>query len=255
MSEDAVIEFNGVTMVYQLDAWFRSGLKNAIVGNGPFARRKKNRARSVTALRDVTFSVRRGENFAIIGQNGSGKSTTLGLIAGVLRPTQGAVHVYGRVSPLLELGAGFHPELTGRDNIALNGILLGMTRRVVMSKAEEIIEFSGIREFIDNPLRTYSSGMIGRLGFSVVVHLEPEILLIDEVLAVGDAEFAQKCIAAIERFRNSDTTIVLVTHGMASVQSLCDRAAVLAHGRLRYVGPTDEAVRLYTQPKEVTVDG
>jgi lipopolysaccharide transport system ATP-binding protein len=240
-----VIAFENVTMIYQLDAWFRAGIKNAILRGGPWGQ-GNGRPRAVTALHNVSFHIERGEKFAIIGQNGSGKSTTLGLIAGVLRPTVGKVTVRGRISPLLELGAGFNAELSGRDNIVLNGILLGMTRRVVMSKIEEIIEFSGIREYIDNPLRTYSSGMMARLGFSVVVHLDPEILLIDEVLAVGDAEFARKCTAMIDKFRNSETTIVLVTHDMASAQRLCQRAAVLQHGALRFVGPSADAVSAYT---------
>jgi len=252
LSEDPIIEFDDVTMIYRLGSWFQAGIKSAIVRGG-WLRGKRRPARAVTALEGVSFRIHRGEKFAIIGQNGSGKSTTLGLVAGVLRPTRGRMTVRGRVSPLLELGAGFHPELSGRDNIVLNGILLGMTRRKVLSRLDEIIEFSGIAESIDNPLRTYSSGMMARLGFSVVIHLEPEILLIDEVLAVGDAEFAAKCVAAIDRLRDSDTTIVLVTHDMPSVQRLCDRAALLRQGRLVFVGPTEEAIQLYARPREVTV--
>lgn len=244
MSSEPIIAFDDVTMVYRLGSWFQAGIKSAILKGG-WLRGRRRSARSVTAIEGVSFSVNRGEKFAIIGQNGSGKSTALGMVAGVLRPTRGQVHVRGRVSPLLELGAGFHPELSGRDNIVLNGILLGMTRRKVLEKLDEIIEFSGLDEYIDNPLRTYSSGMMARLGFSVVIHLEPEILLIDEVLAVGDAAFATKCVAAIDRLRDSDTTIVLVTHDMPSVQRLCDRAALLRHGRLEFVGPTAEAVQNY----------
>lgn len=245
MSDELAIECREVGKIYKLDLWFQGGLKNALLRHSWLGGNPADR-RVVQALVDVSFEVRRGENFAIIGSNGSGKSTTLGLMAGVLRPSRGQVIVRGRVSPLLELGAGFHPELSGWDNIVLNGILLGMTKRLVMSRMEQIIEFSGLRESIDNPLRTYSSGMVARLGFSVVVHLEPEILLIDEVLAVGDAQFAKKCLAEMDRFKNSPTTIVFVSHDLASVERLCERAAVLDHGKLRFVGPSAEAVRVYS---------
>lgn len=249
LSDETLIDFANVTKTYRPHSRVTAGLKNAVLH---WARSQKDQAGSytVTALKEVSFRVKRGESFGIIGKNGSGKSTTLALIAGVMRPSSGHVRVGARVSPLLELGAGFHPELTGRNNIVLNGVLLGMTKRVVMARMEEIVEFSGLGEFIDRPLRTYSSGMVARLGFSVVVHLEPELLLIDEVLAVGDAEFSQKCTIEIEKIKNSGTTVVLVSHDVASVQRLCDRAALLEQGHLSFVGPAAEAVALYCATPE-----
>ncbi|MCF6290141.1 MAG: ABC transporter ATP-binding protein [Desulfobacterales bacterium] len=197
------------------------------------------------ALRDFSFSVHKGETFGIIGKNGSGKSTTLGLIAGVLKQSGGSIRINGRVSPLLELGAGFHPELTGRDNIILNGILLGMTRRQVEERLDDIIEFSEMREFILRPLKTYSSGMVARLGFSVVVHLDPEILLIDEVLAVGDEEFQDKCQLKMEEFRSKGITIVFVSHDLDDVERICDRVLFLDEGHSKVIGPPVEVVAEY----------
>jgi lipopolysaccharide transport system ATP-binding protein len=203
------------------------------------------KAKVFTALDGVSFEVRRGECLGIIGRNGSGKSTTLGLIAGVLRPSAGAIETHGSIAPLLELGAGFHPEISGRDNIILNGILLGLTRARVMENMDRIIEFSELAEFMDQPLRTYSSGMVARLGFSVAVHLSPDILLIDEVLAVGDEAFQQKCIAKIQEFRAKGVTMVLVTHHLKDVEKSCDRVALLDAGRLIEVGNPAEVVERY----------
>jgi lipopolysaccharide transport system ATP-binding protein len=166
-------------------------------------------------------------------------------MAGVLRPTSGEIRVDGRVSPLLELGAGFHPELSGEENLLLNGVLLGLTRREVLAKREAIVAFSELGDFIHRPLRTYSSGMIARLGFSVVVHLAPEILLIDEVLAVGDEGFQGKCMRKMSEFRASGTTMVFVSHNLAAVESICDRVALLEAGILVTVGPPKEAVAEY----------
>ena len=184
------------------------------------------------ALDDVSFEIGKGEIVGLIGPNGSGKSTTLGLIAGVLRAQAGWVQVRGRVSPLLELGAGFHPDLTGRENIVLNGVLLGLTRREVSEKLEEIIAFSGLEPFLDQPIRTYSSGMIARLGFSVAAHLDPEILLIDEVLAVGDLYFQAKCREQINAFKRRQVTIVLVSHSTEEIRRICDRVIWLQGGKL-----------------------
>jgi lipopolysaccharide transport system ATP-binding protein len=185
----------------------------------------------------MSFEVARGETLGIIGRNGAGKSTLLGLIAGVLRPTRGRVTLRGRVSPLLELGGGFHPELTGRENIVLNGVLLGMTRKEVAQRSDEIIEFSELRDFIDQPIRTYSSGMLARLGFSVVAHLDPEIILLDEVLAVGDAVFQRKCIQKMLEFKKRGTTIVFVSHSAADVDLICDRVLWIENHTLKKSGP------------------
>ena len=198
------------------------------------------------ALRDVTFSVARGETLGIIGRNGSGKSTILKLIAGVTAPSEGEIGVYGRVSPLIELGAGFHPDLTGRENVFLNASILGMSRKEVSARFDEIISFAELWDFVDTPVKRYSSGMYIRLGFSVAVHSDPEILLIDEVLAVGDAGFQEKCLAKMREFQSQGVTIVLVTHSMGLVQDFCERAILLSAGRLLADGAPAEVVQSYT---------
>jgi ABC-type polysaccharide/polyol phosphate transport system ATPase subunit len=197
------------------------------------------------ALRDVSFEIPRGEWVAMIGPNGSGKSTMLGLIAGVLHPTSGAIQTNGRISPLLELGAGFHPELTGAENIVLNGVILGLTRAMVRERFDRIVEFSGLGKEIDRPVRTYSSGMTARLGFSVAVHVNPEIILVDEVLAVGDEAFARRCLDKLRSFHASGVTIVVVSHALDLVQGLCDRALLLVDGELVAAGPPAEVVAAY----------
>ena len=201
--------------------------------------------REVWALRDVSLEVGQGEVVGIIGRNGSGKSTLLRVIARVLRPTSGRVWVRGRVAPLLELGGGFHPELTGRENIFLNATLLGHTRREVEARFDWIVDFAELRDFIDAPLRTYSTGMVARLGFAVAAAWEPEILLVDEVLAVGDAEFQKKSAERIEEFRRNGTTILLVSHNLATVQNMCTRAVWLDHGEVKALGPAMDVVRQY----------
>jgi lipopolysaccharide transport system ATP-binding protein len=244
LSDPNAIRFERVVKTYRTGETDRSGLKHALLHLPQVLRERRNRS-TFTALDGVSFDVRRGECFGIIGKNGSGKSTTLGLMAGVLRPTSGAIRVDGRVSPLLELGAGFHPELSGQENLLLNGVLLGLTRREVLSKREAIVAFSELGDFIHRPLRTYSSGMIARLGFSVVVHLSPEILLIDEVLAVGDEGFQGKCMRKMAEFRVSGTTMVFVSHNLAAVESICDRVALLEAGRLAALGPPKDVIAEY----------
>ncbi len=193
----------------------------------------------------MSFEVRAGECLGVIGPNGAGKSTTLGLIAGVLRPTSGVVETRGRICPLLELGAGFHNELNGRENIVLNGILLGLTRREVVERVDEIIAFSELDQFIDSPLRTYSSGMIARLGFSVAVHLDPSILLVDEVLAVGDEHFQQKCLRRMQQFRECNTTMVFVSHDMPNVAKISDRVILIDGGRILDIGEPARVIESY----------
>nr|WP_305082362.1 ABC transporter ATP-binding protein [Oculatella sp. LEGE 06141] len=212
------------------------------------------RSQRFEALRDISFDVYRGEKFGIIGRNGAGKSTTLGLIAGVLRPNEGRVVVRGRISPLLALGAGFNPELSGRENIVLNGILMGLTRREVLSKLDEIIDFSELGDFINHPIRIYSSGMLARLGFSVVAHLDPEILLIDEVLGVGDIKFQQKCLDKMMAFKESGITMVLVSHSISSVISICDRAMWIEDHTVKMVGHPYEIAAQYCKAAGVEVD-
>ncbi|MDA8087383.1 MAG: ABC transporter ATP-binding protein [Nitrospiraceae bacterium] len=234
MSRNPLIVFEGVSKSYTLHYHFTGGIKNFLFHLPSYIR--KARSSSYCALKDVSFEIRRGETFGIIGKNGAGKSTILGIIAGVLKPTRGKVAVGGRISPLLELGAGFSFELTGRENILLNGIILGLTRKKVLDRMDEIIEFSGLGEFVDQPIRTYSSGMLSKLAFSVVTSLDPEILLIDEILAVGDLNFQQKCLEKMMSFKKSGVTIVFVSHSMKQVEQICDRAMWLENHVVRAIG-------------------
>jgi ABC-type polysaccharide/polyol phosphate transport system ATPase subunit len=203
--------------------------------------------RRLEALKDVNLEIRSGEFFGIIGRNGSGKSTALKLIAGVTAPTKGEVFVVGRVCPLIELGAGFHPDLTGRENVHLNASILGMSSREINEQFDAIVEFAELAEFIDTPIKRYSSGMYVRLGFAVAVHSNPDLLLVDEVLAVGDTFFQEKCLAKMHEFKDKGITIVLVSHSPALVTSFCDRAIWLDHGRLMADGRADDVVAEYLE--------
>jgi len=197
------------------------------------------------ALREVSFSVEHGESVAIVGHNGAGKSTLLSLVAGVAQPTSGSVHVDGRVAALLELGSGFHPDMTGAENLILNASLMGMNRKEVLTKYDQIIDFTGLGDFINEPLRTYSTGMMMRLAFSVAIHADPQIVILDEVLAVGDAEFQAKCRTAIHAMRNEGRTLLFVSHASADVRKICDRAVWLDHGRVMMQGPVAEVIDAY----------
>lgn len=199
----------------------------------------------IWALRDVTFGLEKGEALGIIGLNGAGKTTILKLLSDITRPTTGAITVNGRVSALIELGAGFHPDLTGLENLYLNAAILGITRREMATKLDSIIDFSGLREFMDTPVKRYSSGMYVRLGFAVAAHVDPDILLVDEVLAVGDASFQRKCIEQIHKLQERGTTIVFVSHNMNLVRSVCERGLFLLEGNVQAFGPITEAVRAY----------
>ncbi|MDX1582129.1 MAG: ABC transporter ATP-binding protein [Thermoanaerobaculia bacterium] len=202
---------------------------------------------TITALRDISFRVEQGEAFGVIGPNGSGKSTLLKLVSGILKPTEGEIDVRGRIAALIELGAGFHPEISGRENVYINGIMMGLTRREIDQRFDQIVEFAGIGEFLDQPVKTYSSGMYVRLGFAVAVHLDPDILLIDEVLSVGDEEFSQKCIARIQEMKLKGVTLLFVTHQLDLVRQLCDRALWLDHGRICGLGDPVRVVDSYLQ--------
>ncbi len=217
----------------------RTSLKERLVRGRP------PEAREFWALRDASFSIERGSTFGLVGHNGSGKSTTLKVLAGIYRPTSGRVMVSGRVSALLELGAGFHGELTGRENIRLNGAILGMSGRQIDAAMDRIIDFAGIGEFIDSPVKVYSSGMFVRLGFAIAVSLDPEILIVDEVIAVGDEEFQRKCFDHLFELRKRGTTIVLVTHALGLIGDMCDRAAWLDHGVVQEIGPARDVVDSY----------
>jgi ABC-type polysaccharide/polyol phosphate transport system ATPase subunit len=197
------------------------------------------------ALTDVSFSVPKGSTFGVIGRNGSGKSTALKLVAGITKPTVGSVRVEGRISALIELGAGFHPEISGRENVFINGIMLGLTKRQIHERFDDIVDFAELREFIDAPVKTYSSGMYMRLGFAVAIHVDPDVLLVDEVLAVGDEGFTHKCLDKFAEFRRAGKTILLVTHSLGLVETLCDEVAWLDGGRLQAQGDPKRVVGAY----------
>lgn len=199
------------------------------------------------ALRNISFEVNPGDVVGIIGRNGAGKSTLLKILSRITRPTTGRVEMRGRLSSLLEVGTGFHPELSGRENIFLNGVIIGMRKAEVRRKLDEIVAFSGVERFLDTPIKRYSSGMKVRLAFAVAAHLEPDILVIDEVLAVGDAEFQQKCLGAMAGFGQSGRTVLFVSHNLAAVQSLCQRGIVLEKGRLTFDGVVDSAIEQYVK--------
>jgi len=205
------------------------------------------------ALRDVTFSIARGETVGIIGRNGSGKSTILKLIAGVMAPSEGEVRAAGRVSPLIELGAGFHPDLTGRENVYMNACILGMSGKEIRERFDEIVDFAELWDFIETPVKRYSSGMYMRLGFSVAIHSNPEILLVDEVLSVGDVAFQKKCLDKMHEFQAQGTTIVVVSHSMALMQKFCQRVLFLEGGRLMGDGSPEEMSERYLEDGEEMV--
>ena len=209
-----------------------------------FARRQA-RGSEVWALRDVSFRVEPGSAIGLVGRNGSGKTTLLRLLSGIVKPTAGRVAVGGRVGSLLELGAGFHPDMTGRENVYLNGSIHGLSRATIREKLDEIVAFAGLEQFVDLPVRTYSSGMYMRLGFAIASHVEADVLLLDEVFAVGDEAFQRKCFGKIFEFKQRGGTIVFVSHDAASVERLCDRAVLLKDGLVEFDGPTHEAIVAY----------
>jgi ABC-type polysaccharide/polyol phosphate transport system ATPase subunit len=242
----AAIELHGISKRFR----FHGGrppttLKSAVVEL--FRGRRHRPIEHFAALRDIDLTLEQGRTLGIIGANGSGKSTLLKLIAGIYRPDSGTLSVRGRVAPLIELGAGFHPELTGRENVVINGIILGLSQREVRRRLDEIVEFAGLREFIDAPARTYSSGMYMRLGFAVAVHLDPDVLLIDEVLAIGDEAFSRKCADRFAEFRRVGKTMLLVTHDAEAVERWCDEAVWLDRGVIRVAGEPRKVIDLYRQ--------
>src|ERR1700674_2428269 len=201
--------------------------------------------REFWALQDLSFEVKPGECLGIIGRNGAGKSTALKILSRIMKPTKGHMHVQGRLSALIEVTAGFHQDLTGRENIFLNGTILGMSKREIESKLDQIIAFSGIEEFIDTPVKRYSSGMYARLGFSVAAHVDPEVLVVDEVLSVGDNLFQQRCMERIHSVIKAGTTVLFVSHNLKSVNEICERAVLLEHGKIVTIDETDAVIRKY----------
>lgn len=242
-----VIEFHNVWKKFRKGEKFNS-LRDAVPALFRAFKNGKNDVlaeREFWAVRDVTFDIRRGEVVGILGHNGAGKSTVLKLLSRIMDPNKGGIELHGRLSALIEVTAGFHPELTGRENVYLNGTILGMKKREIDERFEQIVEFSGISEFIDTPVKRYSSGMYSRLGFSVAAHINPEILLVDEVLSVGDISFQAKCAEKMRELLSSGVTIVLVSHNLALIQNLCRRVILLDHGKILQDGPTNTVLPLY----------
>lgn len=231
-----VVRLSGVTKRYRRIAQSHRflTLKSAFVGGNVFKILRPDEV--FTALQDVDLEIARGETFGVIGANGAGKSTLMKIVAGTTKPTEGKADIDGKISALIELGAGFHPEISGRENVYINGIMLGLTREQVRDRFDAIVAFAELQEFIDAPVKNYSSGMYMRLGFSVAIHVDPDVLVIDEVLAVGDEAFVHKCLDKIGEFKRRGKTILLVTHGMDTVRQLCDRAAWINHGRVQMIG-------------------
>ena len=241
MAGDIVLHADHVVKSFRIHQQRTTSLKQLIATGG------RNKYTDFIAVNDLSFDVREGEVFGVIGQNGSGKSTLLKCMAGILRPNSGSIAVNRRLSALLELGAGFHPELTGRENVFLNAAILGMRRKDIADRFDEIVEFSGLRQFIDQPVKTYSSGMYVRLAFAVAINVDPELLIVDEVLAVGDVTFQRKCMEKFVELRDSGRTIIIVTHDMGTVKNLCNRAIWLEHGKLVDEGDPGDLVDAYTE--------
>jgi ABC-type polysaccharide/polyol phosphate transport system ATPase subunit len=245
---EVAVSLSDVSVRYQLPTERIASLKECAVRR---MRGRKTVFREFLALTDINLTIMRGAAVALVGRNGAGKSTMLKLIARVLRPTTGRVVVTGHVAPLIELGAGMNPELTGRENIFINGAMLGFTEREMRSKIDRIIEFAGLQEFIDAPMRTYSSGMSARLGFAVATEVNPDILIVDEALSVGDEAFQKKCMARMREFRDRGITLFFVTHAVDTIGELCPKAVLLEGGRIVYAGATEEVVALYRSGGEL----
>lgn len=254
---DSILRLDGVGKYYRL-----GGMQPYETLRDNVAKMLSRRSKQVIpdkgfwALRDISFHLKQGEVLGIVGRNGAGKSTLLKLLSRITTPDEGQINVRGRIGSLLEVGTGFHPELTGRENIYMNGVLLGMTHREVAAKYDEIVAFSGVEEFLDTPVKRYSSGMRVRLGFAVAAHLDPEILVIDEVLAVGDAEFQRKCLGRMNDVASQGRTVLFVSHQMEAIQSLCTRAVWLESGSMQMDGPATEVVSNYlASTTKVAVSG
>jgi ABC-type polysaccharide/polyol phosphate transport system ATPase subunit len=238
---DMAVEVDGVSKRFRLYHERNQSLKAA------FMRGRRAKFDEFWALRDVSLSVPAGKTYGLIGHNGSGKSTLLKCMAGILVPDAGALRTRGKISALLELGAGFHPELSGRDNVYLNGSILGMSKKQIDAQFDEIVDFAGLETFIDTPVKNYSSGMYVRLGFSVAINVDPEVLMVDEVLAVGDESFQRKCMDKFKQFREDGRTVVIVSHALGTMRTMCDEVAWLDHGRVLGVGRPGELVDKYTE--------
>lgn len=237
----AAVRIQNVSKKFRLYHERNQSLKSAVM------RRRISVHEDFWALDGVDFEIRAGETFGLIGDNGSGKSTLLKCMAKILYPDKGAITIDGTVAALLEVGSGFHPELSGRENVYLNGSILGMTRKEIDAKFDDIVDFSGVREFIDQPVKNYSSGMYVRLGFSVAINVDPDVLLVDEVLAVGDEAFQAKCAEKFAEFRERGKTVIIVSHSLDTLAHMCDRLAWLSHGHLELVGDPDTVIEAYRE--------
>jgi ABC-type polysaccharide/polyol phosphate transport system ATPase subunit len=246
-----VIQVSNVHKAFAMQAQHALSLKETVLSL--LFRQRMPRPPKFQALNGVSFSVNHGEAVAIVGSNGSGKSTILKLITGIMKPDQGTVEVSGRLSPLLELGAGFQPDFTGRENVYLNGAIMGRTRKEMNGLIDRIVAFSEIGEFIDQPVKTYSSGMYSRLGFATAIHVNPDILVIDEVLSVGDQRFQQKCLDHIQGLKERGTTILLVSHSLTTIRQICSRAVWLDRGQVKMDGPVDDVADAYQEHQGISV--
>jgi ABC-2 type transport system ATP-binding protein len=236
---DAAVVVDGVSKRFRMYGERTRSLKQAVL------QRRRATFDEFWALKDVSFEIPHGSTFGLIGENGSGKSTLLKCVAKILRPDTGSITTQGRLAALLELGSGFHPELSGRENVYLNGSILGLSKREIDKRLDEIVDFAGVEAFIDQPVKNYSSGMYVRLGFSVAINVDPDVLLVDEVLAVGDAAFQQKCMEKFADYRRAGRTVVVVSHAMGQLRNFCDHVAWLEHGTLQAVGPAGTVVDDY----------
>lgn len=239
---DVALRVNDVSICFNLSKEKVDNFKELFIKK---LKGEKLRFNEFWALKDVSFELKKGERLGILGLNGAGKSTLLKVIAGVYKPTKGSVQRYGHMAPMIELGAGFDPNYTGRENIFLYGSVLGFSKEFLMSKYDEILEFSELGEFIDVPIKNYSSGMKARLGFSIATVVEPEILILDEVLSVGDAKFRKKCEKKMKKMFNHGVTVLFVSHSLAQVKRLCNKAIILEHGQLIAKGDIDDVVEIY----------
>lgn len=239
MTQDTAVTVEHLTKSFRMYKERNQSLKATIM------RGRHSVHEDFLALKDVSFEVPMGSTFGLIGSNGSGKSTLLKCLAKIFYPEKGSIVANGRLAALLEVGSGFHPELSGRENIFLNGSILGMSKKEITRKFDDIVDFSGVSQFIDQPVKNYSSGMYVRLGFSVAISIDPDILVVDEVLAVGDAEFQEKCRGKFVDFKKAGKTVILVSHAMGAVQDMCDHAAWLSHGELKMVGEAEPTIAAY----------
>ncbi|MBC8490388.1 MAG: ABC transporter ATP-binding protein [Bacteroidetes bacterium] len=253
---ELIINFSGVTKIYNIRERGYRSLRDSLSGSlstvlHKVARKNRNNLLSDTnsdmiyALKDVSFDVKKGETLGIIGVNGSGKTTILRLLANVTNPSSGNISIKGRVAPLIQVGAGFHPELTGKENVYLNATIMGMNKEKIDKKYDDIVSFAELERFMDTPVKRYSSGMYVRLGFAVIAHIDPDILLIDEILSVGDVNFRRKCIKIMDKFRESGKSIVFISHNMFSIESISDRVLVLNNGEISYMGKPADAIMFY----------